>query len=61
MVEQLDKLMNALYEKSTISHNKKHSELIERTLDYKVVVIKLWRKIHTLACGMKATFHLIYI
>lgn len=30
MVEQLDKLMNALYEKSTISHNKKHSEIIEK-------------------------------
>ena len=23
-------------------------------------VINLWRKTHTLACGMKATFHLIY-
>ena len=22
-------------------------------------VINLWRKTHTLACGMKATFHLI--
>ena len=39
MVEQLDKLMNALYEKSTISHNKKHSEIIEKKLDFKVVVI----------------------
>ena len=60
MVEQLDKLMNALYEKSTISHNKKHSEIIKKKLDFKVVVINLWRKTHTLACGMKATFHLIY-
>ena len=24
------------------------------------IVIDLWRKTHTLACGMKATFHLIY-
>ena len=24
------------------------------------IVINLWRKTHTLACGMKATFHLIY-
>lgn len=39
MVEQLDKLMNALYEKSTISHNKKHSEIIKKKLDFKVVVI----------------------
>ena len=23
------------------------------------VVINLWRKTHTLACGLKATFHLI--
>ena len=30
MVELLDKLMNTLYEKSTISHNKKHSEIIEK-------------------------------
>ena len=39
MVEQLDKLMNALYEKSTISHNKKHSEIIKKELDFKVIVI----------------------
>ena len=39
MVEQLDKLMNALYEKSTISHKKKHSEIIEKKLDFRVVVI----------------------
>ena len=39
MVEQLNKLMNALYEKSTISHNKKHSEIIEEKLDFKVIVI----------------------
>ena len=39
MVEQLDKLMNALYEKSTISHNKKHSEIIKKKLDFKVIVI----------------------
>ena len=39
MIEQQDKLMNALYEKSTISHNKKHSEILEKTLDFKVVVI----------------------
>lgn len=39
MIEQQDKLMNALYEKSTITHNKKHSEIIEKTLDSKVVVI----------------------
>ena len=39
MVEQLDKFMNALYEKSTISHNKKHSEIIKKKLDFKVVVI----------------------
>lgn len=39
MVELLDKLMNTLYEKSTISHNKKHSEIIEKKLDFKVVVI----------------------
>ena len=25
-----------------------------------ILVINLWRKTHTLACGMKATFHLIY-
>ena len=31
--------MNALYEKSTITHNKKHSEIIEKTLNSKVVVI----------------------
>ncbi len=30
MVEQLDKFINALYEKSTISHDKKHSEIIEK-------------------------------
>lgn len=39
MIEQLDKLINALYEKSTITHNNKHSEIIEKTLDFKVVVI----------------------
>lgn len=39
MAEQTDKLMNALYEKSTISHNRKHSEIIEKKLDFKVVVI----------------------
>ena len=39
MIEQQDKLMNALYEKSTITHNKKHSEIIEKALDSKVVVI----------------------
>lgn len=39
MVEQLDKLMNALYEKSTISHNKKHSEIIKKKLNFKVIVI----------------------
>lgn len=39
MIEQQDKLMNALYEKSTISHNKKQSEILEKTLDFKVVVV----------------------
>ena len=39
MIEQQNKLIDALYDKSTISQNKKHSEIIERTLDFKIVVI----------------------
>lgn len=39
MIEQQNKLIDALYDKSTISQNKKHSEIIERTLDFKSVVI----------------------
>ena len=39
MIEQQNKLIDALYDKSTISQNKKHLEIIERTLDFKVVVI----------------------
>ena len=31
-----------------------------RVLPVDNFVINLWRKNHTLACGMKATFHLIY-
>ncbi len=34
MIEQQNKLIDALYDKSTISQNKKHSEIIERTLDF---------------------------
>ena len=39
MIEQQNKLIDALYEKSVISHSRKHSEIIERTLDSKIIVI----------------------
>ena len=39
MIEQQNKLIDALYEKSVISHSMKHSEIIERTLDSKIIVI----------------------
>lgn len=39
MIEEQNKLIEVLNDKSTISQNKKHSEIIERTLDFKVVVI----------------------
>ena len=39
MIEQQNKLTDALYEKSVISHSRKHSEIIERTLDSKIIVI----------------------
>lgn len=39
MIEQQNKLIDALYDKSIISQNKKHLEIIERTLDFKIVVI----------------------
>lgn len=39
MIEEQIKLIEVLNDKSTISQNKKHSEMIERTLDFKVVVI----------------------
>lgn len=39
MIEEQNKLIEVLNDKSTISQNKKHSEIIERTLDCKVVVI----------------------
>ena len=35
-------------------HGYKFEEFFSKTR-----VINLWRKTHTLACGMKATFHLI--
>ena len=35
-------------------------QLIKRKNNGLIKVINLWRKTHTLACGMKATFHLIY-
>ena len=39
MIEQQNKLIDALYEKSVISHSRKHSEIIEKTLDSKIIVI----------------------
>ena len=39
MIEQQNKLIDALYEQSVISHSRKHSEIIERTLDSKIIVI----------------------
>ena len=39
MIEEQNKLIEVLNDKSTISQNNKHSEIIERTLDFKVVVI----------------------
>lgn len=39
MIEEQNKLIEVLNDKSTISQNNKHSEIIERILDFKVVVI----------------------
>lgn len=39
MIERQNKLIDALYEKSVISHSRKDSEIIERTLDSKIIVI----------------------
>lgn len=34
-------------------------KIVPNPADGLASVINLWRKTHTLACGMKATFHLI--
>ena len=39
MIEEQNKLIEVLNDNSTISQNKKHSEIIERTLAFKVVVM----------------------
>lgn len=39
MIEEQNKLIEVLNDKSAISQNNKHSEIIERILDFKVVII----------------------
>ena len=61
MVEQLDKLMNALYEKSTISHKKKHSEIIEKKLDFRVVVIVDFENYQAIPTDLLDKVYLLFI
>ena len=65
-IKQIKRLWNAILSLDELPQRYRryedepwHSRGI-RVLPVDNFVINLWRKTHTLACGMKATFHLIY-